>query len=77
VKRLGEGCEDVDREVLPQGWGGNFCPPIKGEVDRGEALRKLPGRVLGPDGGQRGEGLRESGRGGVGVWGRAGHSEGG
>jgi len=34
-------------------------------------------RVLGPKGGEGGEGLRESCRGWVGVRGEAGHSEGG
>ena len=36
----------------------------------------VPGRVLGPEGGEGGEGLRESGRGWVCVWGGAGHSKG-
>jgi len=37
----------------------------------------VPGRVLGPKGGEGGEGLWESGRGRVGVQGGAGNSEGG
>ena len=55
---MGEG---VDWELLSQGWGGNFRPPVEGEVNRGEAFRQVPGRVLGPEGGEGGEGLRESG----------------
>jgi len=57
----GEVSEGVDQEVLSPGRGGSFCLPVKGEVYRGEAFRKVPGRILGPEGGEGGEGLQESG----------------
>ena len=57
--------------------GGDPRAPAEGEVNGGEAYRKVPGRVLGSEGGEGGEGQRESGRGWVGVWGGTGDSEGG
>jgi len=71
----GEVGEGVNRKVLPQWWGGGFRPPVKGEVDRGEAYCEVPGRVLGPGGGEGGEGLWESCRGRVGIRGGAGNPE--
>jgi len=50
--------------VFSQGWGGELCLPVQGEVDRGEAFRKMPGRVLGPkgrEGGKDGGSLAEAG----------------
>ena len=38
----GEVSEGVDREVFPPGWGRSLCLQIKGEIDRGEASRKVP-----------------------------------
>jgi len=69
-------CHGVDGQVFPYRWRGNFCAPAEGEVDGGEAYRKMPRGVLGSEGGEGGEGLRESGRGRVGVRGGAGDSEG-
>jgi len=69
-------CHGVDRQVFPYRWGGDFCAPAEGEVNGGEAYRKMPGGVLGSNGGEGGEGLWESGRGRVGVRGGAGDSEG-
>ena len=69
--------QGVHREVFPYRWRGDFCAPAEGEVDGGDAYRQLPRRVLGPEGGNGGEGLWESGRGRVGAWGGAGKSEGG
>ena len=51
--------------------------PTKGEVNRREGYREGPGGVLGPEGGEGGNGLWESGRGRVGVQGGAGNPEGG
>ena len=49
-------CQGVDLEVFSQ-WGrGSFRSPIEGEVDRGEAFREVPGRVLSSEGGEGGEG---------------------
>jgi len=39
VRRLG----GVDWKVFPQQRGGDICPPVKGEVDRDEAPREVPG----------------------------------
>jgi len=69
--------EGVDRKVLPLGGGSNLRLPVEGEVHRGEAYREMSGRVLGPEGGEGGEGWWESGRGRVGVRGGADDSEGG
>jgi len=69
--------EGVDRKVFPQGWGRDLAAPIEGEVDGGEAFREVPGRVLGPKGGERGERWRESCRRRVRVWGGAGYPKGG
>ena len=56
--QVGQG---VDREVFPN-WGrGDVWPPAEGEVDRGEAYHKVPGRILGPEGRVGGDGLREPG----------------
>jgi len=49
-------------------------PPVEGEVTGGEAFREVPGQVSGPEGGEGGEGLWESGRCRVGVWGGSGNS---
>jgi len=65
----GEVCQGVDWEVFPQWRRGDFRPPAKGEVNGGEAFREVPGRILGSEGGEVGEGRGESGRGWVGVWG--------
>jgi len=54
-------CHGVDGEVFSYWRRGNLRLPIKGEVNRGEAFRKVPGRVLGLEGGEGGERLRESG----------------
>jgi len=51
--------------------------PVKGEVHRGEALRKVSGRVLSPKGGEGGEGCRAPCRSRVRVWGGAGYPAGG
>jgi len=69
--------EGVDREVLPHRWGRDLGAPIEGEVDGGEAFREVPGRVLGSEGGERGERWRESCRRLVRIWGGAGHPKGG
>jgi len=45
-------CQGVNGKVFSYWRGGNLCSPIKGEVNGGEALRKVPGRVLGPEGGE-------------------------
>jgi len=63
--------------VFPYRRRGDLPVPAKGEVNGGEAYCKMPGGVLGPKGGEGEEGLWESGRGRVGVWGGAGNSEGG
>jgi len=73
----GEVCHGVDRHVFPYRWRGDLCAPAEGEVDRGEAYRKMPRGVLGSKGGEGGERWWESGRGRVGVRGGAGDSEGG
>ena len=70
-------CQGVYREVFPYRRRGDLCAPVAGEVDGGEANSEVPGRVLGPEGGDGGEGLWESGRGRVGVQGGAGNSESG
>jgi len=70
-------CLGVHREVFPYRWRGDLCVLAEGEVDGGEAYCQVPGRVLGPEGGEGGEGLWESGRGWVGVRGGAGNSESG
>jgi len=69
-------CHGVNGEVLPYRWSGDLRAPAEGEVDGGEAYCKVPGRVLGPKGGEGGEGLWESGRGRAGLRGGAGNSEG-
>ena len=57
----GEVCQGVDGEMLSR-WGvGDSRAPAEGEVNGGEAYRMVPGRVLGSEGGERGEGQRESG----------------
>jgi len=50
-------CQGVNGEVLPYQWRGDLHAPAEGEVDGGEAYCKVPGRVLGPKGGEGGEGL--------------------
>jgi len=70
-------CQGIHRKVFPYRWRGDLCAPAEGEVYGGEAHCQVPGRVLGPKGGEGGEGLWESGRGRVGVRGGAGNSEGG
>jgi len=70
-------CKGVHRKVFPYRCRWNLCAPAEGEVDGEEAYCQVPGRVLGPERGKRGEGLWESGRGRVGAWGGAGNSEGG
>ena len=57
----GEMCQGVHRKVFPYRWRGDLCAPAEEEVDGGEADFKVPGRVLGPEGGEGGEGLWESG----------------
>jgi len=69
-------CQGVNGEVLPYRWRGYLRAPAEGEVAGGDAYCKVPGRVLGPKGGEGGEGLWESGRGRAGVGGGAGNSEG-
>ena len=73
----GEVCQGVDEAVFSYWWRGDPRAPIEREVDRGEDYGKGSGRILGPEGGEGGERLRESGRGRVGVWGGAGDREGG
>jgi len=70
-------CQGIDREVFPYWWRGDVCAPTEGEVNGGEAHRKMPVGVLGSKGGEGGEGMFESGRGRVGVQRGAGDSEGG
>jgi len=70
-------CQGVNGKVFPYWWRGDLRAPAKGEVDEGEVYSEVPGGVLGPEGGEGGEGLWESGRGRVGVRGGAGDSEGG
>jgi len=70
-------CQGVDGEMFPRWGSGDPRAPAEGKVDGGEAYRKVPGRVMGSEGGEGGEGLRESGRGWVGFRGGAGDSEGG
>jgi len=70
-------CQGVYREVFSYRWRGALCAPVEGEVDGGEAYCQVPGRVVGPEGAEGGEGLWESGRGRVGVRGGAGNSESG
>jgi len=52
----GEVAQGVNREVFSYRWRGDFRPRIKREVHRGEAFCEVPGRVLGSEGGQGGEG---------------------
>jgi len=70
-------CQGFHREVFSHWREGNFRPPVKGEVNGEEAFSKVRGRVLGPEGREGEEGLRESGCGRVGVRGGAGESESG
>ena len=63
--------------MFPYWRRGDFCAPIEGEVDRAEAYRGMPGRVLGSKGGEGRERLWEPGRGQVGIWWGAGNPEGG
>ena len=70
-------CQGVYREVFPYRRRGNFCAPAEGEIDGGEAYCQVPGGVLGPEGGEGGKRLWESGRGRIGVRGGAGNSESG
>ena len=70
-------CQGVDRKGFPYRWWGDPRVPAKGEGSGREAYCKVPGGVLGPKGGERGEGSRESGQGRVRVRGGAGNSEGG
>jgi len=70
-------CQGVNRQVFSYWRRGDLRAPAEGEVNGGEAYSKVPGRVLGPEGGEGGERQRESGQGRVGVWGGAGDSEGG
>jgi len=70
-------CQGVHRKIFPYGWRGDLCAPAEGEVDGGQAYSQVAGGVVGPEGGEGGEGLWESGRGRVGTWGCAGNSEGG
>jgi len=69
-------CQGVDGKVFPYRRSGDSCVPAKGKVNRGEAYLKVPGGVLGHEGGEEGEGLWECGRGRVGVRGGAGNTEG-
>jgi len=71
---MGQG---VQRKVFPYWWTGDLCAPAEEQVDGREAYCKVSGRVLGPKGGEGGEGLWESGRGRVCVRGGAGNPEGG
>jgi len=69
-------CQGVNGEMVFR-WGvGDPRAPAESEVDGGEAYRNVPGRVLGSEGGEGGEGQRESGRVWVGVGGGACDSEG-
>ena len=58
-------CQGVHRKVFPYRWRGDLCAPAEGEGDGGETYSQVPGRVLGPEGGEGGEGL-------MGVWPRPG-----
>jgi len=49
LQRQGEVCQGVNLEVFSYRWRGNFCPPVKGDVHRGEASCEVPGRVLGSE----------------------------
>jgi len=73
----GEVSQGVNGEVVSFWRRGSFRPPVKWEVDRGEAFHAVPGRVLGLEGREGGEGLWDSGCGWVGLRGGAGNSEGG
>jgi len=54
-------CQGVNGEMFSR-WGvGDPRAPAEREVDGREAYRKVPGRVLGSEGGEGGEGRRESG----------------
>ena len=77
LQGLGEEREGVDQEVFSCWRRGDFCIPAQGKVDGGESYFEVPGRVLGPERGERGEGLREFSRGWLGVWRGVGHSKGG
>ena len=57
----GEVGQGVDREVFPEGRGGDLPPPVKGEVNTGEPLCEVSKPVLGCEGGEGREGLWESG----------------
>jgi len=70
-------CKGVNREVFAYRRRRDPSAPVEGEIDGGEAFSQVAGRVLGPEGGEGGEGLCESGRGRVGVRGGAGNSESG
>jgi len=54
-------CQGVYRKVFSYRWRGDLCAPAEGEIDGGEAYCQVLGRVLGPQGGEGGEGLWESG----------------
>ena len=59
--------DGVDREVLSYRWRGSPGFPVQGEVNGAESYSQVPGRVLGPERGERGEGLREPSGGWVGI----------
>ena len=61
LQRQDEVSQGVNWEVFSQRGGGAFPSPVKGEIHRGKALCEVPGRVLGPQGGEGGEGRPESG----------------
>jgi len=67
--------EGIEREVFSYRWRGSLGFPAQGEVDRRQSNSQVPGRVLGPERGERGEGWREPSGGWVGVWKGAGHSK--
>jgi len=69
--------EGVDREVFSYRWRGSLGFPAQGEVNGVQSDSQVPGRVLGPERGERGEGLREPSGGWVGVRRGAGHPKGG
>jgi len=77
LKREGEVCKCVNREVFPYWRQGDFRSPVKGEVYRGVASREVPGPILSPELVEGGEGWRESGGGGVAGRGGPGYPEGG
>ena len=58
-----EVCQSVDQEVIPQGRGWDWGPPVQGEVEGEEAPCEGTGGVVCPEDGQRRERGGKSGHG--------------